>query len=551
MRFRHTLLFTLLSIAFVFPQESGTLNVNRLTIPVNSRGMFHSDALYGYYDSTYFLFSAGFVFSGKENGKVFINGEIPSIRIDDYLPGKFGDSLNLKNVLYSVSILDSAFGASWQKWRDAVELGAGFYDGDGDGVYNPVDLNGNGQWDPNEDKPLIMGSKTFWSVYSDGVKSHLRMFSDINPKGIEIRQTTFAYGNANNCADNVFFVKYNIKNTSSNNWDSCYFSTFSDVDLGSGNTAELVGTDINNKSVYAYRTASNEPTCFITNLQAPAQYIPGVSFIDNNGNGNYDPGVDTPLDTAYNYNGINGIQSIAGAVNINDFNTMFFMGAAPNLGDPSTSTQLRQYQLTRLNNGQIIDPCNFQYGTVNGGARCDTINSRYIFSGNPVANYGWLQADDYDSRQLMNVGPFKLKAQESNDLIFAYVLGRGDTWQMSFLTAQDNTRLIREVFNNNFTNFFTNVNSGKPVLMDYSLGQNYPNPFNPGTTISYRLPKNDLVTIKVYDILGREVKTLVNEIKPAGSYQIYFDASTLSSGVYIYRITTGEYSVSKKMTLLK
>ena len=83
------------------------------------------------------------------------------------------------------------------------------------------------------------------------------------------------------------------------------------------------------------------------------------------------------------------------------------------------------------------------------------------------------------------------------------------------------------------------------------MSQNYPNPFNPATTISYQLPKNGQVTIKVYDMLGREVKTLVNENKPAGSYNVSFDAGSLSSGVYIYRIVAGDYTAAKKMTLVK
>ncbi|MDP4116570.1 MAG: T9SS type A sorting domain-containing protein, partial [Bacteroidota bacterium] len=505
----------------------------------------------GLYDSVYFLFSGGFAFSGKENGTLFVNGQMPSMREIDYLPGRTGDTLNPKNILYSVSTSDSAFGSSWLKWKDAVELGAAYYDGNNDGIYNPVDLNGNGIWDPNEDKPLIMGDKTFWCVYNDGVKSSQRIYSDMAPKGVEIRQTTFAYNNANNCADNAFFIKYNIKNTSDNNWDSCYFSNFSDVDLGDSPKAELVGTNIGLKSVYAYREESVAPTCFVTSLQSPVQYIPGVTFTDINGNGIYDAGIDTPLDTAYNYNGINGVQSIVGAVNINDFNTLLFMGADPDLGDPSTSTELRYFQLSKLNRGQNINPCDFQRGTVNGGADCNTIDPRYIFSGDPVSNYGWLQVHNYDSRQLLNIGPFSLKAHESNNLIFAYVLGSGNTWQMSLLTAQDNTRLIRKVFNNNFTNFYTGVSSNNITVKNYKLEQNFPNPFNPVTTINYQLPKSGEVTIRVYDILGNEVKTLVNENKQAGSYSVNFNASKLSSGVYIYRLTSSGICISQKMLLLK
>jgi hypothetical protein len=85
----------------------------------------------------------------------------------------------------------------------------------------------------------------------------------------------------------------------------------------------------------------------------------------------------------------------------------------------------------------------------------------------------------------------------------------------------------------------------------FSLSQNYPNPFNPSTVISYQLPASGNVTLKVYDLLGREVATLVNEEKPAGSYEVSFDASQLSSGVYIYRLTAGNFSATNKMTLLK
>jgi hypothetical protein len=91
---------------------------------------------------------------------------------------------------------------------------------------------------------------------------------------------------------------------------------------------------------------------------------------------------------------------------------------------------------------------------------------------------------------------------------------------------------------------------------EYSLAQNYPNPFNPATKINYSLPDDAKVTIKVYDMLGTEVAELVNETKPAGYYEITFDASKLSSGVYVYRIIAlkGEtmlFSESKRMILLK
>ena len=85
----------------------------------------------------------------------------------------------------------------------------------------------------------------------------------------------------------------------------------------------------------------------------------------------------------------------------------------------------------------------------------------------------------------------------------------------------------------------------------YNISQNYPNPFNPATTISYQLKNDGLVTIKVYDQLGKEVATLLNEEKSAGSYQIEFNASSLASGVYYYRINAGSFVDTKKMILMK
>jgi len=85
----------------------------------------------------------------------------------------------------------------------------------------------------------------------------------------------------------------------------------------------------------------------------------------------------------------------------------------------------------------------------------------------------------------------------------------------------------------------------------FSLMQNYPNPFNPATTIIYEIPVKGLVSLKVYDLLGREVRTLVNEIKDAGRYQVTMDASNLASGVYFYSIKAGVFSKTMKLMIVK
>lgn len=85
----------------------------------------------------------------------------------------------------------------------------------------------------------------------------------------------------------------------------------------------------------------------------------------------------------------------------------------------------------------------------------------------------------------------------------------------------------------------------------FSLSQNYPNPFNPSTRISFAIPTQEFVTIKVYDVLGRKIKELMNEAKPAGYYEVNFNASELPSGTYIYEIRAGSFVETKKMILLK
>lgn len=86
---------------------------------------------------------------------------------------------------------------------------------------------------------------------------------------------------------------------------------------------------------------------------------------------------------------------------------------------------------------------------------------------------------------------------------------------------------------------------------NYILSQNYPNPFNPGTVISYQLPVNSNVTLKVYDVLGNEIATLVDEFKQAGSYKINCDGSVYSTGIYFYKLTAGTFSETRKMLLMK
>jgi hypothetical protein len=85
----------------------------------------------------------------------------------------------------------------------------------------------------------------------------------------------------------------------------------------------------------------------------------------------------------------------------------------------------------------------------------------------------------------------------------------------------------------------------------YELFQNYPNPFNPTTIMKYQIPELSFVTLKVYDVLGSEIVTFVSEEKSIGSYEVEFDATSLPSGIYFYKLQTPNFTQTKKMILLK
>ena len=133
--------------------------------------------------------------------------------------------------------------------------------------------------------------------------------------------------------------------------------------------------------------------------------------------------------------------------------------------------------------------------------------------------------------------------------------GLGNT-QVSSLTVSD-TNLFAGTYSSNvwrspLSEMITSVEGSSIGLpIGFAISQNYPNPFNPSTMISYSIPRNSFVHLKVFDILGNDVAELVNEQKPAGSYEVKFDGASLPSGVYFYQLTAGEFIQTKKMILLK
>lgn len=551
---------------FNYENDLYLLNVNRLKIRFNKSGVI-ADAIppggfLNQYDEASLFFSGGFFLTGKNGENLWVAGLASADRTEDFVAGNVGSSPNdFKYQLYSVKADNTPFGQSWQNYSYAVQVGAKFYDGDNDGVYNPVDLNGNGIWDLNEDRPDIIGDEILFCVYNDGVAPNNRRFTEQYPHGVEVKQTVFAIGNnITGPIQNMFFVRYIFENkgTVTSEIDSVYFTAWSDIDIGDY-VDDVTGCDTLLNLGYGYnRTTdqmygSNCPAAGITILQGPVVYIPGETFIDNNNNGIYDPGIDTPIDTAFNNNGLFiGSNVFPGAKNLGMTsyvnNSRYFTGLSP----ASNSIETRYYSLGLNSLGNLVNPCDLSIGGVFGGVNCNQVNPRFLFSGNPYTNFGWLQTTRNDQRIRVNSGPFKLKVNEPVEICVAYVAGRGEDSLASVNTLKENTEFAHRFYRNNFFTLPNNIQD-EEFNMNFYLYQNYPNPFNPNTSIKWHSPISGLTTLKIYNILGQEITTLVNEFQFAGSHSIEFDASkyNLASGVYLYRIQIGEYNSVKKMLLLK
>ena len=142
--------------------------------------------------------------------------------------------------------------------------------------------------------------------------------------------------------------------------------------------------------------------------------------------------------------------------------------------------------------------------------------------------------------------------------ILVFVTGSGNSTELTHYSYEDSTiltglyiyRLKQFNYDGRFK-YSDEIIVHVIKLSEFILKQNYPNPFNPRTTIKYQIPKISFVTIKVYDVLGKEISTLVNEEKPAGNYEVEFTGDGLPSGIYFYQLRAGNYIETKKMVLLK
>ncbi len=216
-------------------------------------------------------------------------------------------------------------------------------------------------------------------------------------------------------------------------------------------------------------------------------------------------------------------------------------------------------RFTDLNNGWVVGHNGKVLKTTDGGANWNWVTNSGI---NALAscktlfaldqNHIWIPSKTPDQMQTPYVQytsdgglnwstqmtPFG-STEGSNAIFSIYFVDPQTGW----LTADDG-RIAK------YTGT-TSVENNVDGVFSFSVEQNYPNPFNPSTIIKYHIANSEFVSLKVFDVLGNEVTTLVNEVKSAGEYEVEFNAANLSSGIYLYKLQSGNFSQTRKMILIR
>ena len=504
------------------------MDINKIDLPLvnNGRTGNFANAFYPNGANLHFLFDGGFAVSGYVNNALRVSWMATDAFAREWQPGKWGMSPEDSSARFYVVDQSDGFGSqAYINWADAVTLGAGFQD-----------LDGNGFYDPFVDKPDILGDRTIWTVFNDGTPDSVRQIGFRTlPMGLEIQQTVWAFAQSGPLA-NVIFFRYRLINVGTNDVDSLIFSLVTDSDIGDA-ADDLTGCNPEFQLGYNY----NDGDDFDYGLNPPAfglQILQGAI-------------VDSPGDTAFHYRG-----SFFGTDTLPDKKNLLMTSYLPYEKNPTPpfsipvdSLQARFAQIGGLDKfGNPIDPATWGIG----GTASD--DPKFAFSGDPVTGSGWLDNPARDRRQLISSGPFQLAAGDTQDIICAYVLGQGNNALESITVMRQNARAALAHIG---VPVIVGIHENDPpVSSQFKLYQNYPNPFNPSTSVAYSLSKPANVTLKIYNLLGQKVKTLIDERKTAGIHTVRWDGrdaagESVSTGIYLYSLQIGSFFEVKKMLLMQ
>jgi len=410
------------------------------------------------------------------------------------------------------------------------DSGEEFEDFDLDGVYDAPD----GQIVEGQDPPLLLGDQTHWCIYNDLNPSD-HFFA--SPIGIEVRTTIFGLDRSDELG-NVMFLKWLIINKGGNTIDSTYISMWSDPDIGEA-FDDYVGCDTTLNVGYCYNRFA------VDSVYGTTPPCVGYDLIQG-------PIIPSTGDTAL----VSG-RRIPDHRNLSMTSFAKFSSGSYIYDNPGDAQQIFNYMKGKNRWGESwITP--------------DSEVTMYLYPGDPVTGTGYIENDDRvsDRNFLMTSGPFTLESwSDANgdsipqvgepgvqEIVGAIIIAAGTNNLDAINQMKDAAKITHCYYLDNIKHP-TNISERVQLASDYSLYPNYPNPFNPTTTITYNLPKPAFTEIRIYNLAGQLVQTLLNEVKPAGQHQIIWDAGDLPSGIYFYQIKVEDHAGSgvqtKKCVLLK
>ncbi|KAF0139616.1 MAG: hypothetical protein FD122_3094 [Stygiobacter sp.] len=462
--------------------------------------------------------------SGNESGDTIIYKVRP-----DYKTAKFIEEI--KDEGKSEAEIRAQYLHDYENWP--VKLGAPYNDVDNDERFTKgIDIPGF----PNADQ-------TLWQVCNDFVTSKLDFYYSpfhSDKTNLELQITTWAYSKYD-LLKGVIFKSYKLINKSKTQTiKEMYLGIFSDPDLGDA-VDDYAGCDTTLNLAYVYNSKAND-SVFGENLTSYANLLLQSPIVD---------GADTDIAIQHNI-------KVRGKRNIGM--SSFYATRLENVDSDETLSPRRPYN--QLLGSSFYD----------GRPSYDPIakrNTKFPLSGDPVTKSGFIDGilnPAGDRFIQINSGPFNMAPGDTQEVIFAQIVTSSTSRLGSVSYLKYLAKYVKDFYMNGMFAKTTDIENGIELPTHFSLEQNYPNPFNPETTIGYTIPASlnpskggtsVHVTLKVYDVLGREVTTLVDEIKQPGKYMATFNSRHLersrkmSSGVYFYILQAGEYISTKKMVLLK
>lgn len=409
----------------------------------------------------------------------------------------------------------------WSAWP--VSLGAPYVEVNGIPGYQPG-------W--NEDRPgtgngNARPSEMIFTVFMDYTNctngthvSELSLPGGTLPLGVEIQQLSYAF-DIEGFRDS-YFVRYKIINKSAKTWDSTYIGLINDADLGDPND-DAIGCDSTKNIGYTYNFDNSDveygvapPAIGCKVLQGPVVYTglnSDTAFL--------------PCNTLVGYK----MRMMSG-------HSGFLNGSSQCTGDPDDAASAFNYL-------RGMDGCgNPQINYVTGNT------TRFRYSGNACFLLGWYDSTSGDKRNMVNIGPFNMNSGDTQVVVYLYTIAKGVHNRASVCDLLNVTDNIAGYYRNCF-NLIGIAPIGSIVPEKFGLSQNYPNPFNPVTNIQFEVPKQGMVKLLVFDALGREITALVNQNMDAGSYKVDWDAAEYPSGIYFYRLESGDFTQTRKMILIK